>query len=102
MITFRVSSSSRSKRLSRLFVFLLVVSATALLARGVQAADGGLDGTFNAGESGTDTEVVCLAVQPDGKILIGGSFTTYNGDSTGAHFLMRLNADGTRDVTFNS
>jgi uncharacterized delta-60 repeat protein len=39
-----------------------------------------------------------ILVQPDGKILVGGSFTTFNG--TPANGLVRLLPDGTRDAAF--
>jgi uncharacterized delta-60 repeat protein len=64
-------------------------------------ADGTIDTTFNNGGAGPDQAVDSLAVQSDGKILIGGRFLSYNGDTT-AQFFIRLNADGTRDTTFNS
>jgi uncharacterized delta-60 repeat protein len=60
--------------------------------------DGTLDATFNPG-TGASSRVESVALQPDGKILIGGSFTTYNG--TSRHRIARLNADGTIDTTFN-
>jgi uncharacterized delta-60 repeat protein len=84
----------------RRLVFAVVAMATCLVSV-ANAADGGLDGSFNAGGSGADSEVYTVASQPDGKIIIGGSFTTYDGDALGSHFLMRLNADGTRDRMFN-
>jgi uncharacterized delta-60 repeat protein len=62
-------------------------------------ADGTLDATFNSG-TGANATVYSLALQPDGKILVGGDFTTYNG--TSRNRLVRLNADGTIDATFNS
>ncbi len=40
-----------------------------------------------------------VAVQADGKILLGGSFTTVGG--TGRNRIARLNADGTLDPGFN-
>lgn len=40
-----------------------------------------------------------IALQPDGKILVGGYFTSYNG--AGVNRITRLNADGTPDATFN-
>ena len=43
-----------------------------------------------------------VALQPDGKIVIGGFFDTYNGDAAASDYVMRLNADGTRDTTFNA
>ena len=67
--------------------------------------DGTLDATFNAGGTGPNgggpyNSVSGIVVQPDGKILIGGSFTTYNG--TPRKDIARLNSDGTLDPTFNS
>jgi len=39
-------------------------------------------------------------LQADGKVLIGGEFTSYNG--TTANHIARLNTDGSLDTTFNS
>lgn len=41
-----------------------------------------------------------IFLQPDGKILIGGRFDTYNGASRVA--IARLNSDGSLDTSFNS
>jgi uncharacterized delta-60 repeat protein len=60
--------------------------------------DGSLDGSFNPG-TGTDNSVWTTAVQSDGKIIIGGAFTTYNG--TARNRIARLNTDGSLDATFN-
>ncbi len=62
------------------------------------ASDGSLDTTFNPG-TGTDNSVYSLALQSDGKILIGGMFTTYNG--TSSNYLARINSDGTYDSDFD-
>ena len=43
--------------------------------------------------------VWCLAVQPDGKILLGGDFTVLGGQSH--PYFGRLNADGSLDATFS-
>ena len=59
------------------------------------------DTTFNAGGTGADLHVEAVAMQPDGKIVIGGAFTSYNGAATASDKVMRLNANGTRDTTFN-
>ncbi len=61
-------------------------------------ADGTLDATFNPG-TGANGGVTATAIQSDGKIIIGGAFTTYNG--TSRNRIARLNADGTLDVTFD-
>ena len=41
-----------------------------------------------------------LAIQPDGKILVCGTFTTWNGVTVGR--IVRLNTDGTVDTTFQT
>jgi len=63
-------------------------------------ADGTVDTSFNPGAGGgPGTCVYSLALQPDGKILVGGWFTTLGGQSR--ECLGRLNADGTVDTSFN-
>jgi len=54
-------------------------------------SSGSLDTSFNPG-SGPGGEVLSLAVQPDGKILVAGTF----------HSVYRLNTDGSLDSSFNS
>ena len=63
--------------------------------------DGTLDTSFNPG---ANAEITCLALQADGKILVGGSFTTLGGGGTGTFVrnrIARLNPDGTLDMAFN-
>ena len=64
--------------------------------------DGRLDRTFiDLGIGGV--AVYATAVQPDGKILIGGDFTSFTigGVVMARHFIARLNSDGTLDTAFN-
>lgn len=61
-------------------------------------SDGTLDPTFNPG-NGANNSVFVITLQPDGKALIGGNFTTING--TNRSRIARLSADGTLDPTFN-
>jgi len=60
-------------------------------------ADGTTDPTFNAG-TGFNVTPKALLVQPSGKILAAGSFSTYNGASRPA--IARLNSDGSLDAAF--
>jgi len=60
--------------------------------------DGYLDSSFDPG-AGTDRAVVAIAVQPDGKVLIGGDFTRVG--TANLSRIARLNADGTVDGAFN-
>jgi uncharacterized delta-60 repeat protein len=59
--------------------------------------DGRLDRTLNLGIVGS--YVLATAVQPDGKILIGGLFTSVLGAPR--RNIARLNTDGTLDTVFN-
>ncbi|MBL0025187.1 MAG: T9SS type A sorting domain-containing protein [Saprospiraceae bacterium] len=61
-------------------------------------ADGSLDGTFNPG-TGANDDVWSSAIQSDGRIIIGGNFTTYGG--TARNRITRLNPDGSLDASFN-
>ena len=64
------------------------------------AAPGDLDSTFNPGTIGPGTSLFTALVQSDGKIIIGGSFTTAGGGSVNR--LARLNPNGSLDTTFNT
>jgi uncharacterized delta-60 repeat protein len=61
--------------------------------------DGSVDATFDAG-TGPSGAVRAIALQPDGKILIGGSFTNVNGTPRGK--LARLDSSGALDTAFMS
>lgn len=62
--------------------------------------DGSLDATFNPG-TGFDAPILLnsLLIQKNGKIVVGGSFTYYNGTSRAR--IARLNSDGTLDTSFD-
>ncbi|HWD19236.1 MAG TPA: delta-60 repeat domain-containing protein [Verrucomicrobiae bacterium] len=73
-------------------------------------ADGSLDTSFDPGTGATgtlggaitgnpDPFIFATAVQGDGKILITGNFTNYNGATRWG--IARLNANGSLDDTFN-
>ena len=59
--------------------------------------DGRLDQTLDLGIVGSQTNTI--AVQPDGKVLIGGVFSTVLG--VPRNNIARLNADGTLDTAFD-
>jgi uncharacterized delta-60 repeat protein len=62
-------------------------------------SDGSYDSTFNTG-TGFASSVTTLALQSDGKIVVGGNFTSFNGNNQ--NYLVRLNSDGSYDSTFNT
>ncbi|MBX2927531.1 MAG: T9SS type A sorting domain-containing protein [Saprospiraceae bacterium] len=77
-----------------LLPLLLLLPAFASL----HAQPGSLDTSFDPG-SGANNTVFAMTVQPDGKILIGGRFTSYNGAPR--NYIARLNADGSLDAGFD-
>ncbi|WP_166925066.1 T9SS type A sorting domain-containing protein [Flavobacterium poyangense] len=78
-------------------------------------ADGKLDTSFkviatvdpkqyfvtNGFETANNSSINDIAVQPDGKVIVVGCNYVENG-KTVAYYIVRLNADGTRDTTFKS
>jgi len=60
-------------------------------------ADGNVDGAFNSG-TGFNGPVSAIALQSDGRIVVTGAFTSYNG--TAASRIIRLNPTGTVDPSF--
>ncbi len=78
--------------LSTVFVLMEPTSGLA------QDAGGSVDASFNANTSANPL-VLGVVPQPDGKILLGGQFTTVNGAARNG--LARVNADGTLDAGFN-
>jgi uncharacterized delta-60 repeat protein len=60
--------------------------------------DGNLDASFAIG-SGPDGWLCAWRVQPDGKILVGGSFAAFAGVTR--NNLARLSADGSLDMSFD-
>lgn len=71
-------------------------SARARVAR--LNTDGSLDATFDPGVNGPNATVWALALQSDGKVLIGGEFTSVGGSAIAG--VARLNADGSLDSAF--
>ena len=63
-------------------------------------ATGSLDSSFITG-SGFDNSVNTLLVQPDGKLLVGGDFTSYNG-TLAVNRIARLSTTGALDAAFTT
>jgi uncharacterized delta-60 repeat protein len=57
------------------------------------------DFTTNIG-TGANIFVLALGIQSNGKIVVGGPFTTFNGVTSNR--IARLNSDGTLDIAFTS
>ncbi|MFN8273326.1 MAG: T9SS type A sorting domain-containing protein [Flavobacteriaceae bacterium] len=77
-------------------IYFFIIIATQL----VRAQIAPLDTSFEIGTGlGLVGAVRVTKIQPDGKILIGGNFTQFNGLLKRG--IVRLNADGSLDETFN-
>lgn len=86
---------------TKLFLFSLLLLTTWSFTS--KAQSGALDLTFNtAAAAGTPTgsQIYATAIQSDGRILVGGYFTNYGGSPING--IVRLNANGTRDLSFNT
>ena len=89
-------SAFSNPRLLLGFAFCSIGLLLATSVRGQSALDG-----FDPNANGA---VYVVVVQPDGKILIGGDFTTLSpngGASVTRNHIARLNPDGTLDTAFN-
>src|SRR5688572_33054476 len=88
------------KNFYSLLITLLIINFSA------KAQPGANDPTFNPSDTGfghgekADGNISAVAVQSDGKLIIGGSFVNYDGVKK--NNIARLNADGSLDETFNS
>jgi uncharacterized delta-60 repeat protein len=85
-----------------LLVYAVVITTVAI------AADGDLDRSFGSHgkeviqiAAGVRDFARAVAVQPDGKIIIGGELGDFTA-TTNTSILVRLNADGTLDQTFGN
>ena len=66
----------------------------------INEADGLPDPTFNNGGSGADGEITRITYNSTTeKILLTGNFKNYNGEP--ANGIVMINADGSRDASFN-
>ncbi len=60
--------------------------------------NGEVDNGFDTG-NGFNHDVLALAIQPDGRLLVGGDFGSCDGES--GNRIARLNTDGSRDHSFD-
>ena len=63
-------------------------------------ADGSRDTSFNPSDQGPNGHVYAVALQDDGKILVGGYFTWCGSPDQACLRIARLNSDGTLDSDF--
>lgn len=99
----RKNYGKRFPGLERLNQLILVAFIAFASTFGALAQLGTIDGDFvlgtGFGTGALEARVESIVQQPDGKLLVGGWFTDYNG--TAVNRLVRLNLDGSIDNTFN-
>ena len=86
---------SNCLRRQRASVGLLLVCVSALCGGTVVRAQSAVDDSFNPQ---FNSFISTIAPQSDGKMLVGGNFTSVNGSARS--YFVRLNADGSVDSTF--
>ena len=94
--SFARAISKAKKEALLLFSVVVLLAGGAATVRGQSALDG-FDPNANSA-------ILVVVVQPDGKILIGGEFTTLSpngGVAVTRSHIARLNPDGTLDTAFN-
>jgi uncharacterized delta-60 repeat protein len=72
-------------------LFLLTISP-------VHAQPGSLDISFNPGSGPNPSSISCMALETNGQIVLGGSFTSFNGFQSS--YVARLDSDGSVDTSF--
>lgn len=77
---------------------IALLASSVLYSFGLKAQEGTLDVSF-APVSGADATIQKMALQLDGKVIVVGNFTTYDG--TARKGVARINTDGTLDPSFN-
>src|ERR1700730_5160333 len=95
LTSFMRATSKAKKAIPLLFSVAVLLAGGAAAVHGQSALDG-----FDPNANSTIRVVV---VQPDGKILIGGVFTTLSpngGAAVTRNYIARLNPDGTLDTAF--
>jgi uncharacterized delta-60 repeat protein len=93
-----MSTSYSIKRSTILILAIAIIFTTNIISK---AAGNEVDLTFNAipSKNITDNASGDLALQPDGKVIVVGSFQILNGVPKAK--MARLNTDGSLDLTFN-
>lgn len=103
-----LSRLSKKERTNRPWILIapsfrhtaLQVAIGLLVGTAIPAFPQFLDTNFNPNAGGNSNQVVeSIALQNDGKILVGGKFTMLGGQTRNS--IARLNVDGSIDPTFN-
>jgi len=77
-----------------------VISASFFGDLTVPSGNGSKDTEFDNSTGFGATSVTTITIDSNGKIYVGGSFTTYKGVE--ANYIIRLNPDGSKDTGFDN
>lgn len=92
----RINFQSTRLRMKNIILLILLQFSSLIFAQ-----PGSLDNTFDNGPSSINYGIVyATIIQPDGKIIVGGSFFSTSGKWI--QNITRLNPDGSLDMTFNT
>src|SRR5262249_22559643 len=91
-----ITMQNFTKRTRTLLALAMVLSPTLVKAQ----SSGALDPTFGTGGKVTTDFAGAVAVQADGKLVVGGGAATSNGNS--AFALARYNSNGALDASFGT
>src|SRR4051812_18968745 len=80
-------------------VIAVLISLLCLAANQSFGQSGSVDFTFDPG-AGANSEILSVGMQSDGKLIVGGAFTTFNG--TNRNRIARLNLNGSLDAAFGN
>ena len=90
--------------MKRFFPFFWLATAAIVLFGPVLASEVRAQSALDGFDPNANGEIRAVVVQPDGKILIGGDFTTLSpngGAAVARNRIARLNPDGTLDMAFD-
>ena len=82
------------------FFLILLLSYLNSFAQNPGEIDLSFNSADNGGGNGANGKIVSSVIQPDGKIIIRGDFTKYDGIAINK--IARINQDGTLDLSFNA
>ena len=90
--------------MKKLFAVRTLIEIVALVLLAMLTTPVGAQSALDGFDPNANGSILIVVVQPDGKILIGGAFTTLapnGGPAVTRNRIARLNVDGTLDPNFN-
>jgi uncharacterized delta-60 repeat protein len=99
VFAWRMSFNSDQSKIYCVGAFNDFNSTSSPFIAAINTSNGTFDSSFNPG-TGFNNATFGIAVDNDGKIYVGGQYTSYNGNDRGR--ICRLNSDGSLDTSFGT